>query len=120
MRIVVLTEDEETEIALLIHEGEGIDLIIPNDIIRLAERRILARGDELFEESHKGGDGSVGRGMSHAIVAARHDADQLAERRAVLGHSHRAVSRFLLEREDVGEGGRGHQVGIADDKALLV
>ena len=73
-----------------------------------------------FHGGHEGGNLHVGRHAAHAVVAARHDAEKLAVRAAVVRDRHGGMARLLLELKDILEGLIRLDVGIAHNKARLV
>ena len=47
--VIVLAEDEGDELALLRHDGERVQLVIPDDVVGLLEAGALGGGDELLD-----------------------------------------------------------------------
>ena len=120
MRFVVLAEHHITQISFLAENRQGVQLVVPDDIVRFLERCPLFCPDQLGERGHE--FGHLGRGIhtGHAVVAACNDTDKLARASTVLGHRNRGMSGFRLQRNDVRKRGVGLDVGVADNKTRLV
>ena len=118
---VVLAEHHVAQTLILINEREHVQLALPDEVVRLCEGRgVRIRPDELFKRRHKGVYLRIERHARDAIVAARHDADELAVRRAVLRDRHRGVPRLREEVEYAAERRVRADVGVTADKAGLV
>ena len=120
VRVVVLTENKGDEPPLRVDDGQGVELVLPDNVVGLAEARTLRRGDELFGGGHELADG---RGRIHAadaVVAAGDDAEKLAVAAAVLGDGHGGVTRLLLERKHVIKAVSHAEIRVAEHKARLM
>ena len=53
MHIVVFTEYHIDKVMLVIHQREGIELVIPDNIVGLFQGRICWGGNQLFIRRHK-------------------------------------------------------------------
>lgn len=117
--IVVLAEDEADEPVVLVHDGERVELMVPDNIIGFLERGAVGCRDQLFAGGHEGFHAVVRAHAADAVIPARHDAEQLAVRRAVTRDRNGAVSRACLKREYVGKRRVGTDIGVTADKARL-
>src|SRR5699024_4850903 len=80
----------------------------------------LGGGDELFPGGHEGRHLFLAGHAAHAVVPAGDDAQELAGGASVVGDGHGGEAVLGLERQDVGEGGLGGEVGGAHHEAGLV
>ena len=117
---VVLAEHHVAQALVLVNERQHVELMLPDEIVRLRQREIRIRVNEALERRHEILDGRVEAHARHAVVAARDDADELAVRCAVLRDRHRRMSRRVLERQDLAERRRRLDVRIAAHEARLV
>ena len=100
---VVLAEDEVEQVVVFIHDGQRVELVLPDDVVSLLERGRRRSGDELFARSHELAHLQISAHAAHAVVAARHDAEELAVGRCVLGDGDGREAVFLLEGQHVGQ-----------------
>ena len=70
---VVLAENEVHELALIVDDGQRVELVIPNDIVCFFKRGVLGSGDELGKRGHELTD--LGRDIHAAdtVVTAGND-----------------------------------------------
>ena len=94
--------------------------MIPDDVVGLLEAGALGSGDELGERRHEGGDLLLAGHAAHAVVAARHDAEQLAVGCAVLGDGDGGVAGRLAHGEHVRERRVRRDVRVGADEARLI
>ena len=118
--LVVLAENQIKKVALVVDDGKGVELVVPDDVVRFLEARVGRGDDELLTRGHELRNGRIEAHTGKAIVAARDDAEQLALRLAALGDGHGSMTALLLQSDDVGEGRIGGKVGIAAHEARLV
>ena len=118
--IVVLAEDHVLQMAFLIHQGQGVDLVVPDDIVAIMQAGGGRRGDQLVQRSHELGDLQVVGHAGETIIAGSHNTQQLAMGGAVIGDGHGGVSGAGLEVQHIAEGCLRRQVGVGSDKSLLV
>ena len=118
--LVVLAEDEVQQATVGADDGQGVELVVPDDVVGLLQAGALGGGDQLLPGGHKGGDAGGGVHAADAVVPAGDDAQQAALVGAVLGDGYGGVSVALLQVQHVLESGVGGQVGVAGDKAGLV
>ena len=50
---VVLAEDEVEQVTLLVDDGQGVELVIPDDVVGLLQGGRGGGGDELFARGHE-------------------------------------------------------------------
>ena len=120
MGLIVLAEHEIAQRAVIAHNGQRIELVVPNDVVRFGEGCALLRGDKFFQRRHKR---LYKRGLFHAchtVIAAGHDADQLAVRRAVVRYGNGGVTGLFFERKHIRQRRIGRDVGIRRHKARLI
>ena len=75
MGVVVLAEHDTEQAIVLVNDRQGVELLVPNDVVRLLERDVLVAHDELLARSHERSD--LGRRIiaARTVVAAGHDAE---------------------------------------------
>ena len=109
----VLDRDESFEIEVLVDEGQLLDAMLAEDLLRLLERGADGRGDEVVL-CHALAD-RLGHVRLEPEVAVGDDADQLAS----LGHGHAADAELAHQVLRVREGMLGAEMeGIGDDAVL--
>ena len=120
MGIVVLAEDKVQKTLVGIDDRQGIDLVLPDQIVGLLERRVLAGVGQGFKRRHERGHG---RGQFHAgdaVVTAGDDPEKLALGGAVVGDGDGRMPRALFQSEYVGKRRIGAKIRVALDKAGLI
>ena len=85
---VVLAENEVKQSACGVNYGQGIELVIPDNIVCFLERGALGSGDELFKRSHELGNACGKLHAGNAVIAAGDDTEKLAGSGSVLGDGH--------------------------------
>ena len=105
---------------VVVHDGQGVEFLVPDEVVRILEGDVLIAHDELGAGRHELGDLLGVVVTAGAVIAARHDAEQLAARRAVVGHGHGGVARLVLEGDDLLHGHVGREGGIGLDETRLV
>ena len=120
MGVVVLAEHDTEQAIVLVNNRQCVELLVPNDVVRLLEGDVLVAHDELLARSHERSD--LGRRIiaARTVVAAGHDAEQLAVRRAVLGDGHGGVAGLLLEIHDLLHRHFGREGGVGNHEPGLV
>ena len=113
--IVVLAEDDILQVALGIHQRQGVDLVVPDDVVAVVQGGVLRGSDQLLDGGHEGGDRSVIRGVVDAVIAGGHDAQQLAARGAVGSDGDGGVAGACFQLQHIMQGGSGSQVGVGND-----
>ena len=117
--VVVLAEHHIHQIALGIHQRQGVDLVVPDDVVAVVQGGVGRSSDQLFNGGHKGGDAGIVRGVVDAVIAGGHDAQQLAARSAVGSDGDGGVTGACLQFQHVMQGGSGSQIGIGHHIAGL-
>ena len=115
MGIVVLAEYHIHQIALGIHQRQGVDLVVPDDVVAVVQGGVLRGSNQLLDGGHEGGDRSVIGGVVDAVIAGGHDAQQLAARGAVGSDGDGGVAGACLQLQHIMQGGSGGQVGVGND-----
>ena len=117
--VVVLAEDDAHQVVVLVHDGQGVELVVPDDVVGLLEGDVLVAHDEALARGHELADLLLVVVAAGAVVAARHDAEELAAGGAVVGDGHGGVAGAGLELHDLlhrhvrREGGVGlHEAGL--------
>ena len=105
---------------VFIHNGQRVELVLPDDVVCFLERSGGGRGDELFARRHEFAHLQVRSHAAHAVVAARHYAEEPAVGGSVLGDGDGRIAVALLEREHVGERVVRREVRSRRHKARLV
>ena len=119
MGIVVLAEYHIHQIALGIHQRQGVDLVVPDDVVAVVQGGVGRSGDQLFNGGHKGGNTGIVRGVVDAVIAGSHDAQQLAARSAVGSDGDGGVAGACLQLQHIVQGGSGGQIGVGHDITSL-
>ena len=120
MAVVVLAEDDAHEVIVVVDDGQGVELIVPDDVVSNLEADVLVAHDELLTRGHELGDLRLVVIATGAIVTAGDDAQELTLRSAVVGNRHGGVTGLLLELDDLLHGHIGGQRGIGLNEAGLV
>ena len=116
---VVLAENEVAQAVVLIHNGQGVELVLPNDVVGLLERGGGGSSDELFARRHKIAHLEVCAHAADAVVTARDDAEEFPVGHGVLSDGDGGEAIFLLEREHIGQRVLRREIRGADDEARL-
>src|SRR5699024_7946573 len=106
--------------ALVVDQGQGVDLVIPDDVVAVMQAGGGGGGDELVDGGHELGDVEVVRHAGEAVVARGDDAQQLAVGAAVVGDGDGGVAGAGLEVQHVAEGRLRREVGVRGDEAFFV
>ena len=117
--VVVLTEHHILQVALGIHQRQGVDLVIPDDVVAVVQGGVLRCSDQLFKRGHEGGDRGIIRGVVDAVVTRCNNAQQLAARSAIGSDGNGGVAGACLQLQHIVQGGSGGQVGIGHDITSL-
>ena len=118
--VIVLTEDHILQVTFGVHQGQRVDLVVPDDVVAIMQAGGVGSGDQLVQRGHELGDLEVHRHAGQAVVAGGNDAQQLAVSRAVIGDGHGGVAGAGLQVQHIAEGSLRRQVGVRSDKALFV
>ena len=116
---VVLAENEVAQAVVLIHNGQGVELVLPDDVVGLLERGGGGSSDELFARRHKIAHLEVCAHAADAVVTARDDAEEFPVGHGVLSDGDGGEAVFLLEREHIGQRVLRREIRGADDEARL-
>ena len=120
VRIVVLAEDKRDEPAVTADDRKRVDLVVPEDIICLAEGHALGSGDDLVDGGHKGRYLCGGSHTADAVIAAGDNTHEPAAGRSIVCDRDSGVSGPFLERQNVHQRGVRADIGIAGNKSSLV
>ena len=114
---IVFAEHHIAKTLIFIYEREHIELMIPNEIVRMCQRRgICIRPNEFFERRHKCSDFRIERHARYAIIAARHNSDKFPVGRTVLGYCHRRMPCLCEQIEHAAERRLRTDIRITADK----
>ena len=120
MRVVVLAEHQVHEAIVVVHHGQGVQLVVPDDVVGNLEAGVGRSHDHLLARGHEVGHLRVHGHTGQTVVAIGDHAHQLAVRRTVGGDGHGGVTVLLLEGYHVGQRHLGREVRVAGDEAGLV
>ena len=118
--VVVLSEDDTHQVIVVVDDGQGVELVVPDDVVGNLEADVLVAHDELLTRGHELGDLRLVVIAAGAIVTAGDDAQELTLGSAVVGDRHGGVTGLLLELDDLLHGHVGGQRGIGLNEAGLV
>ena len=120
MAVVVLAEHHVLQTALLVDQGQGVDLVVPDDIVAVVQAGAGRGGHQLLDGGHELGDFQLAAHAGQAVIAGSHQAQQLAVGTAVVGNGDGGMAGTDFQVQHIGQGGLRRQVGVRSDKALLV
>ncbi len=118
--LIVLAEHEVQKPPIDADDRQGVELVVPDDVVGLLEAGALGGGNKLLEGGHELGHRGGGIHAADPVVPAGDDAQQPALVGAVGGDGHGGVPVPGLQVQHVLEGGVRGQVGVAGDKARLI
>ena len=117
---VVLAEHEVHQLALCVHNGQGIQLMGPDDVVGFLQSGFRRGGDQLFQRRHEGGHLLLGAHAADPVVTAGHNAQQPAGGGAVLGDGHGGVAVLGLQGQHICQGVFRGQIACGDNEACLM
>ena len=120
MGFIVLAENEVEKSAVFADNGERVELVIPDNVVRFGKGRTLFGGDKLFKRRHKGADLFGLIHTADTVVTACYNADKLAVRGAVVRYGNGGVTRLFLKSQYIGERCVGGDVRIARNEAGFI
>ena len=94
--IVVLAEHKAHQMAVGRHDGQGVELVVPDDVVGGFQTGALRGGDDLLHRGHKFADRSGGVHAADPVIPAGDQAQQLSGTGAVVSDSHGGVAGPLL------------------------
>ena len=104
---------------VFIDDGEGVELMLPDDVVRFLEGDAQTTNLELREGGHEVLHQRILWGGADAVVTAGDHSEETTVRRAVFCDPNGRVSRLGTQCEDIAEGGVGANVRVAGDEAGL-
>ena len=120
MGIIILAEYKADQMAVLIDNRKGVELIVPDKVICLFKGGILSCGNKLISWGHKL------RYQLRAIIARRtivtrgNNTYELTARSAVISDRHGGVTSLLFKIKHVTKGHLWSKGGVRNNKACLV
>ena len=84
---VVLAEDKVHQMAVIVDDGQGIELVLPDDVIGFFEVGGGGGGNQPLDGGHKVPDGDILSHAGYAVITAGDHAQQFAVGGAVGGNS---------------------------------
>src|SRR5699024_8879698 len=83
--VVVLAEDEVFQASFLVHQGQGVVRVVPDDVVAVVQGGVLGGGDQVAHGGQEGGQRRVVGGVVDPVAAGGHDAHQPGAGGAVVG-----------------------------------
>ena len=120
VRGVVLPEDEVQQVVVFVHDGQAVQLVLPDDVVGLFQRGLRGGGDQLLPGSHEGGNLVRRLHAGDPVVPAGHDAKELTVGGAVIGDGHGGEAVLCLQRQNICQSVLRGQIGSRGDEAGLV
>ena len=105
---------------VFVYDGQGVELVLPDDVVGALQSGVGATGDQLFTGGHEGGDLLGAFHTGNTVVTAGDQTQQFAVGRAVVGDGHGGEAIALLQRQHVCQGGIGGQVGGGNHETGLM
>ncbi len=118
--VVVLAEHERHQMVLGVHDGQRVQLVIPDDVVGGLQRGAIRSHHELLARRHEVGHLLVHGHAGEAVVALGHDAEQLTVGASVIGDGHGGMPVLLLQSHYLLERHVGGEVCVGGDEAGLV
>ena len=94
MGIVILSEDKITKPAFVIDNRQGIELMIPDDVICFFKACPVLCPDQTVKRSHEVAYRRVGRHAADAVITPRNNTDQFPVLGAVFCYCDGGVPGF--------------------------
>ena len=101
MAVVVLAEYHVDEVLLVVYERQGVELVVPDDVVCRLEAGVSRSGDELVERGHEFLDLDVAAHAGNAVVAAGDNAEQLPVSGTVIGNGDSRMPCFFFEFKNI-------------------
>ena len=117
---VVLAEDEIQQVVVLIHNGQAVQLVLPDDVVGFLQGGLRGGGDQLLPGGHEGCHLVAGVHAADPVIPAGDNAQELTVGGAVIGDGHGGETVGRLQRQHIRQGVFRGQVGGGGDKAGLV
>ena len=120
MGVIVLAENKGDQVAVFAEDGQGVELVIPDDVVGSLQAGAFGGRDDLFGRSHELGNRGGGIHAADAVITAGDNAQELAGAGAVISDGHGGVASTFLHHENICQGVVQAEVGVTGDKAGLV
>ena len=117
---VASAEYEAIQTAVLVEYRQGVDLVVPNDVVCFGKGEAVFSFDELVNRGHEVLDLFRSVHAADSVVTAGYDADHLAGRGAVFGDGDGGMTCLCLEGEDVSKSVFRRKVGVARNKSCFL
>ena len=117
---VVLPEYEVHQVVIVVHHRQGVELVLPDNVVGGLQGGVAGGGDELFPGGHEGLDLLGALHPGDPVVPAGDDAQELAGGGAVIGDGHGGEAVGGLESQHIVQGVLRGQIGGGNHKAGLV
>ena len=117
---VILPEHYVGQPLILGYQGQGVELVLPDNIVGFLQSGAFAGADQLFKGCHEAVDLFAGIHPGYPVVPAGDKAQELAVGGTILSDRHSGVAGPFLQLQHVRQGGVRPDIGVAGDKAGLV
>jgi len=117
---IVFAENEKLKMPPVVHNGKGVDFVIPNYIVCNLKGNILGCINKAAERSHELGNLHVKRHSADAVVLIGNNADKLARARSVRRDCNGGMPGEFVKLKNVFKRCIGTKVGIALHKARFM
>ena len=96
MRRIVLAENQVKQVLIPVDNGQGVELVLPDDVVGFLEGGTLLGIDEGSKRRHELADRLVGGHAADPVVTAGDDAQQRAVGSAVVGDRNGGMAGAFL------------------------
>ena len=97
MHVVILPEHESYHVAVSVHNGKCIQLMLPNNIVSLAQAKAVTCRNNLVDRGHEVPDQRINGCTAYSVVAACDNAQELSRYASVVSYGNCGVTGLFLE-----------------------
>ena len=120
VRIVVLAEHKIEQVVFVVHDGQRVQLVVPDDVVGRLERRVRRSNDHAIARRHEVRNDFVHAHAGKTVITFGDDAKELSVAGAIFRNRHRRMTVFLLQSDHVSKRHVRTKVSIARHEARLV